>query len=160
MGFKFCYKERDAMQRKAMKSAVSRVIVTSIGFGMGFLVLSYALGVFVGGWLDTKFDTKPVFTIVGVGVALVTSFIEFIRALKTLERTEKEEAAQAAEEAALAEAVKKQLAREGTDTAAETAFDAAGMDTVDASAAEVAPQAKTEGVPEKIPPETEVKTKE
>ena len=160
MGFKFCFKERDAMQRRAMKSAVSRVIVTSIGFGMGFLVLSYALGVFVGGWLDTKFDTKPVFTIVGVGVALVTSFIEFIRALKTLERTEKEEAARAAEEAALAEAVKKQLTREGTEASSETALDAAGMDTVDVPAAEVAQQPKAEGAPAEISPEREEKPQE
>lgn len=84
-------KDRVTMKDRAQKSRGSNIAITLLGFGFGFLVLAYALGVFVGGFLDERFDTGPLFLIIGVGVALAFSALELVRALKRIEKREKEQ---------------------------------------------------------------------
>lgn len=50
---------------------VAALRLTGIGFYIGGCIL---LGVFLGLWLDRRFDFTPLFTLLGLGLGLVTAF--------------------------------------------------------------------------------------
>ncbi|MFQ5723608.1 MAG: AtpZ/AtpI family protein [Terriglobia bacterium] len=59
----------------------------SVVLGMGFsFAAAVAIGVLVGYWLDGKFGTKPLFTLVFSGLGFVAGFLELLRELKRLNR--------------------------------------------------------------------------
>ena len=50
--------------------------------GVGFFIgISIVLGVFVGLWLDSKFDTEPILVIVGLLLGIVVAFYGVYRML-------------------------------------------------------------------------------
>ena len=53
--------------------------------GVGFFIgISIVLGVFVGLWLDSKFDTEPILVIVGLLLGIVVAFYGVYRMLLPL----------------------------------------------------------------------------
>jgi len=51
---------------------------------MGFYILVPILaGIFVGTWLDKKFNMKPTFTLSLLGIGVISGFYNLIRTLKT-----------------------------------------------------------------------------
>ena len=61
-----------------------------IGVG-GFIGLSIFFGVVGGRWLDTKFDTGVIFTLVGLFLGLALAFLGTYRMLLPLIREEPDE---------------------------------------------------------------------
>ena len=63
----------------------------------GWLVVPIILGLFLGKWLDSKYQTKPWFTVVCVGIAFVITNVGIIRQgikiMKNMEKKEKKEIA-------------------------------------------------------------------
>jgi ATP synthase protein I len=55
------------------------------------LVVAIALATIGGYFLDGWLGTKPVFTLIGLGVGIATGFREFFRAIKRSERNERNE---------------------------------------------------------------------
>jgi len=55
--------------------------LTGVGFFIGGSIM---LGVFIGLWLDRKFDTEPVLVIVGLVLGLVVAFYGVFRMLLPL----------------------------------------------------------------------------
>lgn len=71
--------------------AMLRVCGICLGFGATLGAQCYLLGILLGGWLDTRFDTAPLFLMLGVVVALIASFYELYQALIALQRAEQRE---------------------------------------------------------------------
>lgn len=46
------------------------------------VALAIFIGLFLGVWLDNKFDTTPVLTLIGLGMGIVAGFRNLIRAGK------------------------------------------------------------------------------
>lgn len=63
----------------------------------GWLVVPVILGLFLGKWLDSKYQTKPWLTVVCVGIAFVITNVGIIRQginiMKNMEEKEKKESA-------------------------------------------------------------------
>jgi ATP synthase protein I len=55
------------------------------------LVVATALATIGGYFLDGWLGTKPVFTLIGLGVGIATGFREFFRAIRRLEKEERDE---------------------------------------------------------------------
>ena len=55
--------------------------LTSMGFYIGGCII---LGVFGGLWLDRKWDTGPIFAIIGLILGIILSFLIVYRLLKPL----------------------------------------------------------------------------
>jgi ATP synthase protein I len=55
------------------------------------LVVATALATVGGYFLDGWLGTKPVFTLIGLGVGIASGFREFFRAIRRLEREERDE---------------------------------------------------------------------
>ena len=54
------------------------------------LVVATALATVGGYFLDRWLGTKPLFTLIGLGVGIASGFREFFRAIKRLEREERD----------------------------------------------------------------------
>ena len=52
-----------------------------VGFYIGFCIVA---GIVVGLWIDGKFDTRPIFTIVGLMLGLISAFWGVYRMLLPL----------------------------------------------------------------------------
>lgn len=63
------------------KDKSGNVALICLGFGATLFVEAYVLGVLLGGWLDQQFATKPLFTLLGVLLALFGSFYQLYRML-------------------------------------------------------------------------------
>ena len=46
------------------------------------VALAIFIGLFLGVWLDNKFDTSPVLTLIGLGMGIVAGFRNLVRAGK------------------------------------------------------------------------------
>ena len=57
--------------------------VSGIGWFVGMAI---ALGAYGGFWLDGKFDTAPVLTILGLALGVLTAFVGMIRLLGAVRR--------------------------------------------------------------------------
>jgi ATP synthase protein I len=55
------------------------------------LVVAIALATIGGYFLDRWLGTKPVFTLIGLGVGIATGFREFFRVIRRWEREERDE---------------------------------------------------------------------
>lgn len=55
------------------------------------LVVATALATIGGYFLDRWLGTKPVFTLIGLGVGIATGFREFFRAIRRWEKEERDE---------------------------------------------------------------------
>ena len=70
---------------RSIESGMSRweaaLRLTGVGF---FIGSSIVLGVFIGLWLDRKFDTEPVLVIVGLVLGLAIAFYGVFRMLLPL----------------------------------------------------------------------------
>ena len=55
------------------------------------LVVATALATIGGYFLDGWLGTKPVFTLIGLGVGIATGFREFFRAIRRMEKEERDE---------------------------------------------------------------------
>ena len=64
-----------------MSRWVAALRLTGVGFFIGGSIM---LGVFIGLWLDRKFDTEPVLVIVGLVLGLVVAFYGVFRMLLPL----------------------------------------------------------------------------
>jgi F0F1-type ATP synthase assembly protein I len=53
-------------------------------------VVATALATIGGYFLDGWLGTKPVFTLIGLGVGIATGFREFFRAIRRLEKEERD----------------------------------------------------------------------
>jgi F0F1-type ATP synthase assembly protein I len=60
-----------------------------ITFGLTIGLSIYILGVLFGGFLDEKFSTQPLFTIIGTLLAIAASFYRLIRDFSAIERSKK-----------------------------------------------------------------------
>jgi ATP synthase protein I len=48
--------------------------------GIGFyLITPLLLGIFIGLYIDAKFGTKPIFTLVGIGLGVILTFVNLIK---------------------------------------------------------------------------------
>lgn len=46
------------------------------------VALAIFIGLFAGVWLDNKFDTSPVLTLIGLGMGIIAGFRNLVRAAK------------------------------------------------------------------------------
>ena len=53
------------------------------------LVLPPVLGYFAGRWLDGRFGTEPVISMIGLVVGIVLGFVEMVHILQQIEREER-----------------------------------------------------------------------
>ena len=60
-----------------------------ITFGLTIGLAIYILGVLLGGFLDEKFVTQPLFTIIGTLLAIFASFYRLIHDFSALEKNKK-----------------------------------------------------------------------
>ncbi len=76
---------RDMIQKEGtMKKETSKTIrelayYSSLGLSVA---ISIFIGLFAGIWLDGKFDTKPVLTLVGLGLGIAAGFRNLAMAAK------------------------------------------------------------------------------
>ena len=70
-------------RRRAVKKLAQ---LGSAGFAAGLVLAVFVLG---GVWLDGYFSTKPVFTVVGIGLGIVGSMLALLKPLLTKEDDEK-----------------------------------------------------------------------
>jgi hypothetical protein len=62
------------------------VLLGRVG-GIGWFVgIAIALGAYGGYWLDRKFDTAPVLTLLGLALGVLTAFVGMIRLLSAMRR--------------------------------------------------------------------------
>ena len=54
-----------------MKKSNPALRLIGVGFYIGICIVG---GVFIGLWLDNKFDTRPIFLLVGLVIGLVAAF--------------------------------------------------------------------------------------
>lgn len=55
------------------------------------LVIPPVLGYFAGRWLDGRFGTDPILSMIGLMVGIVLGFVEMIHVLRQIEREERKE---------------------------------------------------------------------
>jgi len=55
--------------------------ITGVGFYIGICI---AGGVYLGVWLDGKYDKGPLFTLLGLGIGLFTAFYGTYRMLQSM----------------------------------------------------------------------------
>ncbi|MEJ5252939.1 MAG: AtpZ/AtpI family protein [Chthonomonadetes bacterium] len=55
------------------------------------LVVPPVLGYFAGRWLDGRFGTDPILSMVGLIVGIILGFVEMVQVLKQIEREERKE---------------------------------------------------------------------
>ena len=71
---------------------MSRWVVALRFIGLGWhIALSIILPVGGGLWLDTKLDSRPFFTLVGLGLGIVVAFYGVYRMLRQFQIAEEEE---------------------------------------------------------------------
>lgn len=63
-----------------MERWAAAVRITGVGFYIGVCI---AGGVYLGVWLDGKFDISPLFTLLGLGLGLFTAFYGTYRMLQS-----------------------------------------------------------------------------
>ena len=62
------------------------VLLGRVG-GIGWFVgIAIALGAYGGYWLDRKFDTAPVLTLLGLALGVLTAFVGMIRLISAMRR--------------------------------------------------------------------------
>jgi len=67
------------MKKETSKSIRELAYYSSLGISMA---LSIFIGLFVGIWLDGKFDTPPVLTLIFLGLGIAAGFRNLIKAAK------------------------------------------------------------------------------
>jgi F0F1-type ATP synthase assembly protein I len=70
------------------KGMRAMALASTIGLS---LVVPPVLGYFGGRWLDGRFDTEPVLSVVGLIIGIVVGFIEMLHILAQIERLERQE---------------------------------------------------------------------
>lgn len=70
------------------KGLRAMALASSIGLS---LVIPPVLGYFAGRWLDGRFGTEPVLSMVGLIVGIVLGFVEMVHILAQIEREERKE---------------------------------------------------------------------
>jgi len=84
------------MKEKESKSPLQKNIAGVLReFGpyltLGFqLAVAGALFLLIGIWLDGRFSTSPLWTLVGLAVGIAGGFIKFLRAVSEMEENEKQ----------------------------------------------------------------------
>lgn len=70
------------------KGMRAMALASTIGLS---LVIPPVLGYFGGRWLDGRFGTEPVLSVVGLVVGIILGFVEMVHILHQIERAEREE---------------------------------------------------------------------
>ncbi|GIV15268.1 MAG: hypothetical protein KatS3mg022_0703 [Armatimonadota bacterium] len=70
------------------KGMRAMALASTIGLS---LVIPPVLGYFAGRWLDGRFGTEPILSMVGLIVGIVLGFVEMVRILQQIEREERKE---------------------------------------------------------------------
>jgi F0F1-type ATP synthase assembly protein I len=70
------------------KGMRAMALASTIGLS---LVIPPTLGYFAGRWLDTRFGTEPILSMVGLIVGIVLGFVEMVHILQQIEREERKE---------------------------------------------------------------------
>ncbi len=74
------------MERRNNDANNRRIWQICATFGLSIGITIYILGVLIGGWLDQKFDSAPLCTIIGVLLAIFSCFARLIYSLSTIDR--------------------------------------------------------------------------
>lgn len=64
-----------------MERWAAAIRITGVGFYIGICI---AGGVYLGVWLDGRYDRGPLFTLLGLGIGLFTAFYGTYRMLQTM----------------------------------------------------------------------------
>ena len=67
------------MKKETSKSIRELAYYSSLGISMALAIF---IGLFVGVWLDGKFDTSPVLTLIFLGLGIAAGFRNLIKAAK------------------------------------------------------------------------------
>lgn len=70
------------------KGMRAMALASTIGLA---LVVPPVLGYFAGRWLDGRFGTEPILSMVGLIVGIVLGFVEMVHILAQIEREERRE---------------------------------------------------------------------
>ena len=70
------------------KGMRAMALASTIGLS---LVIPPVLGYFAGRWLDGRFGTEPVISMIGLVVGIVLGFMEMVHILHQIERAEREQ---------------------------------------------------------------------
>ena len=66
------------MKKKRFSNMKELGYYSSLGLSVSLAIF---IGLFFGVWLDRKFGTNPIFTLVGLGMGIVAGFRNLIRAM-------------------------------------------------------------------------------
>jgi ATP synthase protein I len=72
-----CFKKRLEMKDETKKTVRELGYFASLGMS---IALSIVIGLFLGRWLDSKFDTDPVFMFIGLAMGIAAGFSNILRA--------------------------------------------------------------------------------
>ena len=76
------------MKKGKSKSWYAFSLVFQLGFS---LLIPLLISVGVGAWLDSKFSTSPLFTLIGLGIGMILAGCAVYADIKPLIKQEKEE---------------------------------------------------------------------
>lgn len=76
-------RRKEAPMNQGMRAMA---LASTIGLS---LVLPPVLGYFAGRWLDGRFGTEPVISMIGLVVGIVLGFVEMVHILQQIEREER-----------------------------------------------------------------------
>lgn len=79
----------DAGNNRHDASGNRQLALIGAGFGLTLFAEIYVLGILLGGWLDQRLGSKPLFTLAGVLLALFGSFYQLYRMLNAAEAAQR-----------------------------------------------------------------------
>jgi ATP synthase protein I len=74
------------MKKEKYSSMRDLAYYSSLGISVSLAIF---IGLFLGVWLDGKFDTNPVFTLIGLGMGIVAGFRNLMRAKNKAQNEDK-----------------------------------------------------------------------